>query len=102
MVVADFFGGSVVTAAVANRLGRKFIHTDMNINSTQTTCVRLLAAKAGFGIVEIKDGVSLYRNTVQTMERLKKSNIVSKRQNIGMLVFVVNISLRGLKFAIFV
>ena len=26
MVVADFFGGSGVTAAVANRLGRKFIH----------------------------------------------------------------------------
>ena len=36
MVVADFFGGSGVTAAVANRLGRKFIHADININSTAT------------------------------------------------------------------
>ena len=72
MIVADFFGGSGVTAAVANRLGRKFIHTDININSIQTTRDRLLAAKAEFDIREIKDGVSLYRNPVQTMERLKK------------------------------
>lgn len=72
MVVADFFCGSGVTAAVANRLGRKFVHTDININSIQTTRDRLLAAKAEFDIMEIKDGVSLYRNPVQTMERLKK------------------------------
>lgn len=72
MVVADFFGGSGVTAAVANRLGRKFIHTDININSIQTTRDRLLAVKAEFDVMEIKDGVSLYRNPVQTMERLKK------------------------------
>lgn len=72
MVVADFFGGSGVTAAVANRLGRKFIHADININSIQTTRDRLLAAKAEFDVMEIKDGISLYRNPVQTMERLKK------------------------------
>ena len=72
MVVADFFGGSGVTTAVANRLGRKFIHTDININSIQTTRDRLLAAKAEFDVMGIKDGVSLYRNPVQTMERLKK------------------------------
>ena len=72
MVAAAFFGGSGVTATVANRLGRKFIHTDININSIQTTRDRLLAAKAEFDIREIKDGVSLYRNPVQTMERLKK------------------------------
>ena len=72
MVVADFFGGSGVTATAANRLGRKFIHTDININSIQTTRDRLLSAKAEFDVIEIKDGVSLYRNPVQTMERLKK------------------------------
>ena len=72
MVVADFFGGSGVTAAVANRLGRKFIHADININSIQTTRDRLVAADAEFDVLEIKDGVSLYRNPVQTMERLKK------------------------------
>lgn len=71
MVIADFFGGSGVTASVANRLGRNFIHTDINLNSIQTTRDRLLAAKAAFDVVEIKDGVSLYRNPVQTMERLK-------------------------------
>lgn len=72
MVVADFFGGSGVTVAVANRLGRKFIHADININSIQTTRDRLVAADAEFDVLEIKDGVSLYRNPVQTMERLKK------------------------------
>ena len=33
MLVADFFGGSGVTAAVANKLGRNFIHCDIGINS---------------------------------------------------------------------
>ena len=69
MVVADFFGGSGVTAAVANRLGRKFIHTDVGINSIQTVRDRL-AGKADFRVLEIKDGISLYRNPVQTMEKM--------------------------------
>lgn len=71
MVVADFFGGSGVTASVANRLGRKFIHTDININSIQTARDRLVAAKAEFDKLEINDGVSLYRNPAQTMDKLK-------------------------------
>ena len=72
MTVADFFGGSGVTAAVASKSGRKFIHTDVNLNSIQTTRDRLIAAKAEFDLMEVKDGVSLYRNPVQTMEKLKK------------------------------
>lgn len=71
MVVADFFGGSGVTAAVANRLGRSFIHGDIGINSIQTARDRLAAAKAAFKVLEIKDGVSLYRNPVQTMDKIK-------------------------------
>ena len=70
MVVADFFGGSGVTAAVANRLGRKFIHGDIGINSIQTVRDRLKAQNAEFEILEISDGVSLYRNPVQTQEKL--------------------------------
>ncbi len=50
MVVADFFGGSGVTAAVD----------------------RLIGGKAEFEILEVKDGVSLFRNPVQTMDKLKK------------------------------
>ena len=69
--VADFFGGSGVTAAVANKLGRNFIHCDIGINSIQTARDRLLANKAEFKILEVKDGVSLYRNPVQTMDKLK-------------------------------
>ena len=71
MVVADFFGGSGVTAAVAHKLKRNFIHNDIGINSIQTVRDRLLANKAEFEVLEIKDGVSLYRNPVQTMDKLK-------------------------------
>ena len=71
MLVADFFGGSGVTAAVANKLDRRFIHCDIGINSIQTARDRLLADKAEFEVLEVKDGVSLYRNPVQTMDKLK-------------------------------
>ena len=95
-VVVDFFGGSGVTAAVANRLGRRFIHVDVGINSIQTMrdrlrsnfeCLRLNAEckskskiqhstfdtqHLSFTILEIKDGVSLFRNPVQTMDKLEK------------------------------
>ena len=71
MLVADFFGGSGVTAAVAHKLGRRFIHCDIGINSIQTTRDRLLANGAVFDVLEIKDGVSLYRNPRQTMDKLK-------------------------------
>lgn len=70
MVVADFFGGSGVTAKVANDLGRTFIHCDIGINSVQTARDRLKEAGASFDILEIKDGVSLFRNPQQTMDKL--------------------------------
>ena len=112
MTVADFFGGSGVTAAVAARLGRRFIHVDVGVNSIQTVRDRLLGVfkrrdaetqscgddasssrdggdavatsgesslplcasalkNVSFSVLEIKDGVSLYRNPVQTMDKLK-------------------------------
>ncbi len=71
MIVADFFGGSGVTAAAANKLNRNFIHCDIGINSIQTTRDRLLADKADFDVLEIQDGVSLFRNPVQTNEKLR-------------------------------
>lgn len=71
MLVADFFGGSGVTAAVAHKLGRRFIHCDIGLNSIQTTRDRLKADGAAFDVLEIKDGVQLYRNPVQTMEKIK-------------------------------
>lgn len=71
MLVADFFGGSGVTAAVAAKLGRRFIHSDVGLNSIQTVRDRLVANHAEFDIMEVKDGVSLYRNPVQTMDKIK-------------------------------
>lgn len=71
MIVADFFGGSGVAAAVANKLNRRFIHCDIGINSIQTTRDRLVSDNAQFDILEVKDGVSLYRNPAQTMDKMK-------------------------------
>lgn len=71
MLVADFFGGSGVTSNVASKLGRNFIHCDIGINSIQTTRDRLVSNNAEFNILEIKDGINLYRNPAQTMEKLK-------------------------------
>ncbi|MBO5067156.1 MAG: site-specific DNA-methyltransferase [Clostridia bacterium] len=71
MIVADFFGGSGATSATANKLNRKFIHCDIGVNSIQTTRDRLKADGASFDVLEIKDGVSLYRNPVQTMDKIK-------------------------------
>lgn len=71
MLVADFFGGSGVTAAVANKLRRRFIHCDIGLNSIQTARDRLVADGAEFDVLEIKDGVQLYRNPVQTMDKIK-------------------------------
>jgi adenine-specific DNA-methyltransferase len=72
MVVADFFGGSGVTAKVANDLGRRFIHVDIGVNSIQTVRDRLMESGASFEVLEIKDGVSLFRNPIQTMDKLAK------------------------------
>lgn len=71
MLVADFFGGSGTTAVVANNKGCRFFHCDIGINSILTTRDRLVADGAEFDVLEIKDGVSLYRNPVQTMEKIK-------------------------------
>lgn len=70
MVVADFFGGSGVTAAVAAKTSRRFIHVDINANSISTTRDRLVKEDAQFKVLEIKDGVSIFRNPAQTMEIL--------------------------------
>lgn len=78
MVVADFFGGSGVTATVAHKLGRRFIHNDVGINSIQTTRDRLVAAGASFTHIEIKDGVNLFRNPQQTNDKLMELTGVSK------------------------
>lgn len=70
-VVADFFGGSGVTAAVAQKFGRRFIHADCGTNSIQTTRDRLRAARAQFEVLDVLDGIALYRNPAQTMDKLQ-------------------------------
>jgi len=71
MIVADFFGGSGSLSYAANDLKRNFIHVDIGINSIQTTRDWLKNSGAEFDILDIKDGVSLFRNPVQTMDKLK-------------------------------
>ena len=92
MIVADFFGGSGVAAAVAQKLDRKFIHCDIGINSIQTARDRLKSLDANFDILEIKDGIELFRNPAQTMDKIKtlingllESNELDKNYWIGAL-----------------
>ncbi|MEI6434553.1 MAG: site-specific DNA-methyltransferase [Bacteroidota bacterium] len=70
IVVADFFGGGGVTSKASHDLSRKFIHVDIGLNSIQTIRDRLKEANANFQILEIKDGVCLFRNPQQTMDKL--------------------------------
>ena len=70
MIVADFFGGSGVTAKVANDLGRKFITGDIGINAIQTIRDRLVKVGADFDILKVQDGVRLFRNPAQTQARI--------------------------------
>ena len=74
MIVADFFGGSGVTAKVAHDLGRKFITADVGINAIQTMRDRLVEAGASFDILKVRDGIDLFRNPAQTMTKL--ANII--------------------------
>ncbi len=70
MLVADFFGGSGTTAEAAHRLGRRFVTSDVGLNSFQTTRDRLRDAGAAFEARVVRDGVALFRNPTQTMDRL--------------------------------
>ncbi len=72
MVVADFFGGSGVTAVASFLNKRNFIHVDVNMNSIQTARDRLIAAKAYFSVKKVQDGVTLYRNPIQTKDAITK------------------------------
>ena len=72
LTVADFFCGSGVTAAVASKLGRKFITCDVGLNSIETARDRLKNNGAKFDVLEVKDGVTLYRNPAQTMDNIKR------------------------------
>ena len=53
------------------RFGRRFVHVDVGVNSLQTARDRLKAAGASFQVLDIQDGVALFRNPVQTMDKLK-------------------------------
>lgn len=80
-LVADFFGGSGVVARACSKNRRKFIHVDINNNSIQTTRDKLIEYKASFSIYDIKDGVSLFRNPVQTMDKMKSLIIGLKNED---------------------
>ena len=70
MIVADFFGGSGVTAKVADNLDRKFITGDIGINAIQTIRDRLAKANVDFDILKVQDGVRLFRNPAQTQAKI--------------------------------
>ena len=83
MLVADFFGGSGTTAIVAQKLGRRFITCDVNINAIQTMRDSLVNLGAKFQKMKVLDGVSLYRNPAQTQDRLEKIVGIYKDSSLG-------------------
>lgn len=83
MLVADFFAGSGVTAAVAQKLGRRFITCDVNLNSILTTRDRLVNLGAKFQKMKVLDGVSLFRNPAQTQAKLEKMIGIYKDTTLG-------------------
>lgn len=83
MVVADFFGGSGTCAAMAQKLGRKFITSDIGKNAIDTIRDRLIQNDAVFDIVEIKDGLDLFKSTdqIKKMFRLIDGATIVKDYN---------------------
>ena len=69
-IVADFFGGSGTTASSSYATNRKFITCDVGKNSIQNIRDRLREAGAKFEILDIKDGLDLFRNPTQTIKKL--------------------------------
>ncbi len=70
-ICADFFGGSGTMAAVANRLGRKFITCDSGDVASVNTIKRLAGAGASFSIKT----ESVLKATAQTPEVKIKARI---------------------------
>lgn len=83
MIVADFFVGSGTTAIAAQKLGRRFIASDINLNSIQTTRDKLVNLGAQFQKMKVQDGVSLYRNPAQTQDKLEKMVGLYKDSSLG-------------------
>ena len=79
MIVADFFGGSGVTADVAYKNKRKFVTCDVGKNSIQLIRKRLLDSGASFNIIDIHDGLDLFRNPTQTLKQLFELAMGEKR-----------------------
>jgi len=84
MIVADFFGGSGVTASVAQKLGRKWITGDVNLNSIQTIRDGLKNNGASFEVLRIKDGTEFVNQAFKNpsiADRLLSKNILGLVKN---------------------
>jgi len=60
----------IINASSNDEMVRKFITADVGINAIQTIRDRLVEAKSSFDILKIKDGIDLFRNPQQTMDKL--------------------------------
>jgi adenine-specific DNA-methyltransferase len=70
------------------------VHCDVGVNSIQTVRDRLKEAGASFSILELQDGVSLFRNPQQTMDKLatlipglKRTNVAGGVEGVGRFWF---------------
>ena len=76
-LVADFFGGSGTTAAVAEKLGRRWIAADINKGAIQTTIKRLQK------LPDMQRGIVHYRvNNYDASTDLERRGIVIKKYGV--------------------
>lgn len=89
-IVFDCFMGSGTTQAVAMKLGRKFIGTDINMGAIQTTTRRLQGIKeenksnenlfTGFEVYNVNN-YDFFRNPIQAKELLLEAYEIEKFDN---------------------
>ncbi len=79
-LVLDVFMGSGTTQAVANRLNRKFIGSDINLGAIQTTTKRLASNRANFEVYNVNN-YEVFRNPIEAKDLLIEALEIQKLES---------------------
>ncbi|HHV27619.1 MAG TPA: site-specific DNA-methyltransferase [Tissierellia bacterium] len=82
-IVADFFAGSGTTAAVAERLNRKWILSDMGLTSALTVQKRIIDIKGHQFLFQRLEGEELTSNGELKIKGIDKQNLKDKEELIS-------------------
>ncbi|EPM7845301.1 site-specific DNA-methyltransferase [Vibrio fluvialis] len=79
-LVLDVFMGSGTTQAVANRLNRKFIGSDINLGAIQTTTKRLASNRSNFEVYNVNN-YEVFRNPIEAKDLLIEALEIQKLES---------------------